>query len=184
MQSLFERYTREDGLFCYAELTARIDEAFTKVGLEREPLLRIPMTDASTTLPARRNKVKLHPAEHGTIDKIEEKIRARVRERRLNLVSFFQDFDRARRGHVSKAQFHRVMATLNFELDADAVQLLGKRYCDLGNLKEFNYLDFCAACDPPSEAERVAMMQTTMPYSPPSASKYFDERGKVSPMKS
>merc|ERR1719460_3253214 len=114
------------------------------------------------------------------IDEIENGIRARVRERRLNLVSFFQDFDKSRRGHVSKGQFARVMATMGFELSELQVTGLCTRYCDLGNHTEFNYLDFCVACDPPSETEKIAMMQTMEPYKPHVPSKYFDG-GKICP---
>jgi len=183
VQSLFERYCREDGLFDYAGLTRKIDSAFTQVGLENEPLARITMPNAESTLPARRNKIISLPEDQGKIDHIEEGIRARVRERRLNLAPFYQDFDRSRRGHVSRGQFARVMATIGFGLDDVQVGMLCSRYCDLGNHNEFNYLDFCAACDPPSESEKVAMKQTTQPYEPPSVSLYFDERGKVSPLK-
>ncbi len=44
----------------------------------------------------------------------------------------FDDFDRARTLHVSKAQFARVMATLGFELSQAEIDLVAKKYCDLG----------------------------------------------------
>jgi Ca2+-binding EF-hand superfamily protein len=184
MRALFERYTiPEDGLFNYSALTQKIDSAFTQIGLESTPTARISMPDAESTLPARRNKIKSAPEEQGRMDEIDESLRARVRERRLNLVSFFQDFDRSRRGHVSKGQFARVMATMAVELKVNDVDALCKRYCDLGNHTEFNYLDFCAACDPPSDAEKQAMLQTMQPYEPPALARYFDERGNVCPLK-
>lgn len=115
------------------------------------------------------------------MDDIEESVRSRVRERRLNLASFFQDFDKCRLGHVSKHQLHRVMATLSFELDEPSVTLLCRRYCDLGNHIEFNYQSFCQVCNPLSDKERTAMEQNMQPYEPPTSNKYFDSRGRVIP---
>merc|ERR1719311_962684 len=112
------------------------------------------MPDNAATLPARRNMQKLTDEQSKKADEIEESIRARVRERRLNLVCFFQDFDKCRRGHVSKSQLHRVMAALAVEVDEESVSALCKRYCDLGNHIDFDYQDFCAVCDPPADREK------------------------------
>ena len=46
---------------------------------------------------------------------------------------YFEDFDPARHGHVTKNQFARAMGSLGFELTEDEVNLLAMKYCDLGN---------------------------------------------------
>merc|ERR1719424_1264410 len=124
--------------------------------------------------------MSLTPQEQDTIRLVEEVVRARTGVRRILLRSSFQDFDPIRRGHVTKGQFGRVMHSLGFELDDATINLMCKAYCDLGNHVDFNYLDFCASCDPPSEHEALAMQQTAQPYEPLRPSKYFDERGRVS----
>jgi len=173
-------YMRDDGMFCYAAFCGDIDGAFTCRGLESNPQAQIYMPDASTTAPARRNKMSLTPQENSIVNLVEDKIRARTGVRRILLRSSFQDFDPIRRGHVTKGQFGRVMHSLGFELDDSTIALMCKAYCDLGNHVDFNYLDFCASCDPPTAHEALAMEQTAQPFEPLRPSKYFDERGRVS----
>merc|ERR1719313_1547995 len=123
--------------------------------------------------------MSLTPEETQLKDEAEDKIRARTGMRRIPLRPSFQDFDPIKRGHVTKGQFGRVMHSLGFELDEKTVSILCKAYCDLGNHVDFNYLDFCASCDPPSAHEALAMEQTMQPYVSPRPSKYFNERGRV-----
>lgn len=172
-------YTREDGMFCYELFCTHIDEAFTCKGLESNPLAQISMPNSATTMPARRNRMSLTPEEQEVIAMVEDKIRAHTGVRRIPLRSSFQDFDPIRRGHVTKGQFSRVMHSLGFELDENSVAILCKAYCDLGNHVDFNYLDFCASCDPPSAHEKLAIEQTMLPFEPPQPSKYFSERGNI-----
>jgi len=176
---LTAQYTREDGMFCYDAFCHDIDQAFTCKGLESNPLVKIDMPNAATTMPARRNRMSLTQEEIEIIVGAEDKIRARTGVRRILLRSTFQDFDPIRRGHVSKGQFGRVMHSLGFELDEKTVNVLCKAYCDLGNHVDFNYLDFCASCDPPTANEALAMEQTMQPHVPARPSKYFNERGRV-----
>lgn len=169
-------YTRDDGMFCYEQFSADIDTAFTCKGLESNPLAVIEMPSPATTMPARRNRMSLTPEEQETIAVVEEKIRAQTGVRRILIRPTFQDFDPTRRGHVTKGQFGRVMHCLGFELDESSVNILCKAYCDLGNHVDFNYLDFCASCDPPSAHEALAMEQTMQPYEKPKPSTYFSTK--------
>merc|ERR1719191_768821 len=60
---LIEVYSRDDPHtpFCYAAFCAEVDQAFTVNGLEKTPLARISMPDASCTIHARRNRITLSP---------------------------------------------------------------------------------------------------------------------------
>lgn len=177
-------FTREDGMFCYAAFCHEIDQAFTLVGIEKDPLVRIQMPNSASTMAARRNRIELSADENAWIAELEEKIRARTQVRRIPLRTMFQDFDTIRRGHVTKGQFTRVMHMLGFELDEAHTNLLCRVYCDLGNHREFNYLDFCASCDPPTANEKLAIEQTSKNYDPPQPSKYFNAQGRVEPLRS
>merc|ERR1711964_265435 len=100
---------------------------------ERDPLTRISMPDESSTLPARRNCMKISEEMVAEIARVEEDIRARVIQRRIALKPQFLDFDPCRRGHVTKNQFARALGSLGFELTEDEVNLLAMKYCDFGN---------------------------------------------------
>jgi Ca2+-binding EF-hand superfamily protein len=63
----------------------------------------------------------------------------------------FQDFDITRNGHVSKAQFLRVLNQLGIHASDDIMNLLLKKYMDKGNLDEINYFDFLNDIDRPED---------------------------------
>merc|ERR1719191_2680846 len=180
---MYEGGLREgEHLFCYAAFCAEVDSAFTTNYLEKQPLARIGLTDATTTIHARRNFVNLTPEQASAIEKLEAGIQARIRTRRILVRPDFARFDSAHRGHVTKGQFARVMNGLGFQMDAAAIDLLGLKYADLGNHTDFNYVDFYKSCDPPSAEDAEAMMQENAPYQAHKPSKYFDIRGRIQPL--
>jgi Ca2+-binding EF-hand superfamily protein len=179
---LYQTYTKEDGLFCYAAFCAEVDQAFTLNHLEKQPLTRIEMPDHTTTIHARRNYVNLSPAQTEAIAKLEEGIKARVKTRRILIRPDFQRFDPTHTGHVTKSQFTRVMDGLGFQMDSVAIDLICLAYTDLGNHIDFNYVDFCSSCDPASADDNEAMAQENAPYKPHKPSQYFDMRGRIQPL--
>jgi len=178
-EELVSLYTREDGQFCYAAFCAEVDQAFTVNGLEKQPLARISMPDKTTTLPARRNRITLSPEQYEAIGLLEEGIKARIHTRRVLIRPSFQHFDPGNTGHLTKGQFLRVMDSLGFQLDENALDLLCYAYCDLGNHTDFNYVDFCHTVDPPDESVAEAQAEEVGPYKPKVPSQYFDARGRI-----
>ena len=73
--------------------------------------------------------------------------RQEIRNRRVLLKPHFQDFDRTNVGHISKNQFLRILNQFGLFPDAEAINLILKRYIDKGNLEEVNYYDFCNDVD-------------------------------------
>lgn len=161
---LIANYSRDDGMFCYSALCSHVDEAFSRPGLEKDPMATTPLPDATTTAPGRRNRMTLSGSERKKINAVEDKIKQRIRVRRILMKPSFQDMDRAHKGLVTRNQFQRVMGTLGFELSQQEFSLLAGYYCDRGNHNDFNYVDFIKANDPPIEAEEIAMSQLNAPY--------------------
>jgi len=181
LKALQDRYTRLDGMFCYVDFCNVIDEAFTKKGLDKDPMLTITMPDASATAPAWRNIQKYSVESVQKVFDLEEKIRSQAKIRRCHMRSSFHDMDRTRRGHVSKSQFFRCMGMLGFDLRPQDIEILCTVYCDMGNLTEFNYHEFCLSCDLRSDFDRpqttAAMPRQDM--NNVAGSKYFDSYGMV-----
>eukprot|EP00928_Gymnodinium_smaydae_P094572 TRINITY_DN7962_c0_g1_i1.p1 TRINITY_DN7962_c0_g1~~TRINITY_DN7962_c0_g1_i1.p1 ORF type:complete len:513 (-),score=113.31 TRINITY_DN7962_c0_g1_i1:248-1705(-) len=174
-------YIREDGLFNFAAFCQDIDRGFTVSNLERDPHMTVTLPDASTTAPARRNNICLSMDRRSKIAEVEDKIRTRVRLRRVLMKPMFVDMDRAKRGFITRNQFARAMTSLGFELTELDIGLLAGVYCNFGNHMDFNYCDFLKNVDPPDEDCEVAMQQMSSPfqaYVPPS---YFDDYGRVIP---
>jgi len=180
-ETILTMYMQDDGLFDYRSFCDDVDKAFTVPHLERDPLARIELPDATTTAPARRNTMRLTDAKLTKARKIEEKIRTFVRKRRAEMKPMFQDFDRAERGYVSRNQFSRIMSMMQFDLDEKAIDLLAGVYCDFGNHNDFNWKAFLKTVDPPAEDVEVAMMQMTSPFVAFKPKPYFNARGKVLP---
>ena len=59
----------------------------------------------------------------------------------------FQDYDITRNGHVTKDQFLRVLDLLRISAPQPILQALLRRYMDMGNVDECNYVDFCEDID-------------------------------------
>lgn len=180
-ESLLAQFSGDDGRFDYRTFCQEVDSAFTRPGLEREPLTVLEMPDATTTSPARRNMIKLNHSKMAKIGKLEDKIRSFVRKRRLEMKPMFQDFDGAARGYVSRSQFQRIMSTMGLDMDEKSVGLLCCQYCDYGNHNDFNYGRFLKSVDPLAEDVQTAVMQMTSPHLGYRPQSYFDQRGKVMP---
>jgi Ca2+-binding EF-hand superfamily protein len=178
---IIAQYTAKDGLFCYTNFCRDVDQDFTYPLLEKEPLKRIKMPDASSTAPARRNKMAISEADSDKVAALEEKMRYRIRTRGILMKPAFQDMDKCNRGYVTRGQFSRVLDMLGFGLDANSVALLCSVYCDLGNHNDVNYVDFNKSVDPKPQGKELSLDQTLSPRSD-SPSKYFDSRGRVGRM--
>jgi len=178
-------YSREDGMFCYSLFVSDIDSAFMRRGLENDPMAVTPMPDASSTAPGRRNRQALNARQREKFNKVEDRLRAKIRSQRILMKPMFLDMDRRRKGVVSKSQFQRVMGQLGWppgDLTPQDVEILALVYCDRGNHSDFNYVDFIKACDTPVEAEELAVAQMNAPYKDPMPSKYFLNGKKVKPL--
>merc|ERR1711904_616518 len=125
---LFQAYTREDGLFCYAAFCQEVDQAFTTNHLEKQPLARIAMTDASTTIHARRNFIKLTQEQQDAIAKLEEGIRARISTRRILVRPDFKQMDTAHRGLVTLGIIQISITTISVYRSIHQVRTSRKRW--------------------------------------------------------
>mmetsp|Transcript_31350 Transcript_31350/g.60566 ORF Transcript_31350/g.60566 Transcript_31350/m.60566 type:complete len:502 (-) Transcript_31350:424-1929(-) len=181
-EMLMQAYMRDDGMFCYKQFCADVDRGFTTPHLEKDPLAVTTMPDASSTWPGRRNRIAMSGNQANRVAEIEDKIRSRVRKRGVHLKPTFQDFDKVKRGHVTRGQFSRIMGMLGFELDEASMGLLASAYCDLGNHHEVNYVDFLQSVDPPDETIMAAMESMQAPHQGHKCSNYFDARGTARPM--
>lgn len=182
---LINLYGRDDGMFNYRMFCQEVDPTLNGVReLHKDPLATIPTLDPETMNNARKSYRVMSPTEMEQANALEDKLRARVRSRRMNLLPTFKDMDRKHWNHVSRDQFKRVMYTLGFELDEAQIDLLTGLYCDMGNRIDFNYMDFIRNIDIPSEDLQMALTQRNAPITGREAhgpKQYFDDRGRVIP---
>jgi len=178
-ESLLSMFLQDDGLFKYQAFVEEVDKAFTRKGLELDPLANLEMPSPEHTSPARRNTMRLSPSKIAKTGRVELKIRSFVRQRRCEMKPMFTDFDKANRGYVTRNQFHRIVSIMNMDLDEKAVGYLCNTYCDFGNHSDFNYKRFLTSIDPPARDVETAMLEMTSPFMAFRPKLYFNGRGKV-----
>jgi Ca2+-binding EF-hand superfamily protein len=193
-EALCDQYVKEDGMFCYASFCADVDQAFTLPGLQKDPMIGSKMPSADTTAAARRSRMPLNHLAIQRSSEVEEKLRQRIKVRRIVMRTYFQDVDKTRTGHVTRSQFTRIMSALGLGLDEATISALCMVYCDLGNSVEFNYMDFCSnlesrpEMEPPSWSPRRDQFRCVplqgphqLPQTPKYVNPYFDSFGHVRP---
>lgn len=78
-------------------------------------------------------------------DDIEDRLRSTVVMKRVRVEEFFLDFDKLRRGKVTKNQFEQILSMLNFNLTAEEFMTLACKYKTDDPEFMINYKDFCAS---------------------------------------
>lgn len=76
---------------------------------------------------------------------IENRLRSLVVMKRVRIEQFFQDFDKLRKGHVTKSQFFSILSQLNFNFTPEEYNSLASRYETNDPEKFFNYVAFSAS---------------------------------------
>ena len=133
--------------FKYTAFVANINKAFTTTGIDKAPETRVAAVTQNDTLLARRKYLTNDPAQMERIDDLLEEYRTAVKNKRIHLKPVFQDFDITKNGHVTKAQFLRVLDLLKITAPQQDMQMLLRRYMDKGNVDEVNYVDFTEDVD-------------------------------------
>lgn len=78
-------------------------------------------------------------------DDIEDKIRATCVMKRVRITEFFLDFDKLRKGTVSKAQFRRILSMLGFVVTEQEYAALEKKYENENG--HVDYTKFCSSIE-------------------------------------
>ena len=74
---------------------------------------------------------------------IEKRLQALVVMKRIRIEEFFFDFDKLRKGKVSKKQFESILSMLSINLTFEELGALYEKYKTNDPLQTFNYHEFC-----------------------------------------
>lgn len=141
---LADKYQTADAerFFNYNGFVASINKAFTLTGIDKNPTTCVAPVTQNDTLLARRKYLTNNPNQMDNIEELLSEYRTAVSNKRIHLKPIFQDFDITKNGHVTKAQFLRVLDLFKITAPASQLQTLLRRYMDKGNVDEVNYVDF------------------------------------------
>lgn len=74
---------------------------------------------------------------------VEDRLRSLVVMKRVRIEQFFYDFDKLRKGHVTKNQFNSILSQLNFNFTLEEYNAISSKYETNDPEKFFNYVAFC-----------------------------------------
>eukprot|EP00040_Diaphanoeca_grandis_P043504 m.9499 g.9499 ORF g.9499 m.9499 type:complete len:462 (-) comp7779_c0_seq1:236-1621(-) len=125
---LAEEYRHHDGLINYVALSNAVEAAVVPSKLEQDPL--------ASTLPLQPIQDKMRHTltlqetapDAGYVVDVMEHVSDFYRQRRPELMTRFQDYDRCKTGCVTKSQFERVLHGGGFVLSNAEVQALSSRF--------------------------------------------------------
>ena len=75
---------------------------------------------------------------------VEDRLKAAIVMKRVRIEEFFRDFDKLRKGRVTRMQFKGILSSMNFTLTNDEFKALAKKYETADPERFFRYVDFCA----------------------------------------
>ena len=73
----------------------------------------------------------------------EDRVRARVVMNRIRIEEFFQDYDKLRKGKVTRPQFKSILSAMKFNLTDDEFEALADKYQSNDPERFFMYSEFC-----------------------------------------
>lgn len=112
-----------------------VDAIFTKKGIDKDPLYRVPQIDKSIIEPIKSVPVQFTAEEQNKLNQLLQSYESAFKSKRVHLKPLFEDFDITKVGYVTKNQFTRILKQFDFiPKDDHAFNLLLKRYMDKGNL--------------------------------------------------
>ncbi|XP_054262606.1 uncharacterized protein LOC128986314 [Macrosteles quadrilineatus] len=129
-----------------------IEAVFTKKGLERLPDYHVDCPPMEVRDLPRRGNVYSGLSEDRMVscEDVVRIVKDKIRRNGLNLLPDFNDFDRARNGHVNRNQFRQVLKLNCILLSDEQVYSLEQRYLDELGL---NYFQFMKEVDPYPEPQ-------------------------------
>ncbi|XP_046666960.1 uncharacterized protein LOC124358706 [Homalodisca vitripennis] len=129
-----------------------IEAVFTKKGLERLPDYKVDCPpSAIIELPRRGNMFSNLPEDRVvSCEDVLRVVKNKIARSGMNLLPDFNDYDKARNGHVTRSQFRQVLKLNCILLTDEQIYALEQRYLDeMG----FNYFHFMKEADPIPEPQ-------------------------------
>jgi len=145
LKALADAYaSKAAGYVEYLAFSEDVEEATTIAGLEQAPLRGtkqyVPLADIEIAAEKRTAGLQ----ETSALNQVVLRFGDIARARRLELLPFFQDFDRINNGSVSRHQFARVLQDLGLACDDSELDALCQRYrVDVGGRMDVHYRSFC-----------------------------------------
>ncbi|CAK0826086.1 unnamed protein product [Prorocentrum cordatum] len=173
--NLLNAYHDESGRFCYRDFLKDVNKS------EEESRDGKPAFDKRKM----RHPGAVEGEDATLLEGVLDRLERQVRDRGMEIRTLFDDFrvisGICSAGHVTRAQFSRIMSMLNFNVTEPELDVLNRRFGDTEDSEEFNYLDFCNVIDPRPPPAEPQLDLDVPSYVPFKVNHYFDASGRVIP---
>ncbi len=93
---------------------------------------------------------------------VEDRLRASVVEKRVRVEEYFRDFDKLRKGRVTRTQFKSILSQLNYNLTDDEFEAIANKYSTNDPERFFKYTEFVANINKAFTITGIDKAPTTM----------------------
>jgi len=174
------RIFNKGGMFDYTEFCNVVNEVpLSAKNGELEPTAQPSTTPSQSRTDRIRMQHQLLPDAEDELLHTEHWIARKAEQRKINVRHAFQDFDKIRRGRVSRSQFLRIMDMMSLGLTPHQLDVLMEAYSD-ANGREFSYLDLCTSLNRRAN-EDLGSMTSQWSARRGETPKYF-RRGRIIPL--
>ncbi|PAA77603.1 hypothetical protein BOX15_Mlig010687g4 [Macrostomum lignano] len=136
----------------WMDFVADVDSVFTRTGLEKDPFAAVPAQELFVApKPGTINwEASASPEHRSCYDQALERLALKVAQRRMLVRPTFRDFDKHRRGTMSRTQFRQAMTMLGLHCEPEELEAIEARFAvDEG----FNYAAFLEDLEPEKPVE-------------------------------
>jgi hypothetical protein len=124
----------------YVAFSDEIESVFTLKGLEKVPTMEPQQFLYEKGADPALN-VLTKDEEH-ILEGVLNRFREKVRQKRINVLSYLEDFDFVREGTITTNQFRSVLGSLNLPVDDAELFVLARRFTTDANLDRIDYRSF------------------------------------------
>ncbi|KAJ3283394.1 hypothetical protein HK104_010407, partial [Borealophlyctis nickersoniae] len=126
-----------------------LDSVFTLRNLEKCPTLEpspfVAKVNAVNDSDTGGEEGGVLTVEEGRVlERVVRRVRGKIAERRIDVLSYFEDFDFVREGTITTNQFRSVLHTLSLPVDDHEIRVLARRFATTRSLDRINYRAFAA----------------------------------------
>ncbi|KAJ3405397.1 hypothetical protein HDU80_001425 [Chytriomyces hyalinus] len=143
LETLYQN-TFDHGMVNYVAFSDAVESVFTFKGLINAPTMEPqPFTgyENGNVDPLLNS---LTESENEILNRVVSRLREKVRQRRIDVLSYLEDFDFVNEGTITTNQFRSVMNSIDLPVDDAEITVLARRFTQDKNLDRVNYRAFAA----------------------------------------
>ncbi|KAJ3202622.1 hypothetical protein HDU67_000392 [Dinochytrium kinnereticum] len=144
LESLYQN-PKDTNLVDYLRFSDDVESVFTSKGLEKEPTREPELFDGflKGADPSLNKLAGAH--EERILENVVGRLREKIRQRRIDILSYMEDYDFVKEGTITTNQFRSVLNTNNLPIDDSEIRVLARRFTVDSNLDRVNYRAIAAA---------------------------------------